>query len=63
MEVVGPAKFPVERIQNRWRWHFMVRTPDASDLTRVGRFFMRTFKVPGEALLRITWDRDPVALL
>jgi hypothetical protein len=34
-----------------------------AELTRLGRYFLERFKVPKEAQLRVTFDRDPVALL
>ena len=61
--VVGPAPCPVERIKNRWRWHLLLKTENPGALTRVGRYFMEKFDVPSVAQLRVTLDRDPVALL
>ena len=63
MTIVGPAPCAVERIKNRWRWHVLVKAEHAKDLTRVGRYFLERFPVPKEAQLRVTFDRDPVALL
>ncbi len=63
LTIVGPAKCPVERIKNRWRWHFIVKAERPSELTRVGQYFMKKFAVPNEADLRVTWDRDPVSLM
>ncbi len=59
--LVGPAPCPIERIKNRWRWHVLLKATQASELTRVSRYFMEKFEVPGN--LRVTLDRDPVALL
>ena len=59
--LIGPAPCPIERIKNRWRWHVLLKSSNASDLTRVSRYFMERFPVP--ANLRVTLDRDPVALL
>jgi len=59
--LVGPAPCPIERVKTRWRWHVLLKSPHAGELTRVGRYFMERFKVP--AALRVTLDRDPVALL
>jgi len=59
--VVGPAPCPIERIKSRWRWHVLLKSDQASEMTRVARYFMEKFDVP--AGLRITLDRDPVALL
>ena len=61
--VVGPAPCPIERIKNRWRWHLLLKTRNPGALTRVGRYFMEKFDVPSVAQLRVTLDRDPVALL
>jgi primosomal protein N' (replication factor Y) len=63
LTIVGPAPCPVERIKNRWRWHALLKSDRAADLTKVGRYFMERFKVPKRADLRVTLDRDPVALL
>ncbi len=59
--VIGPAPCPIERIKNRWRWHVLLKSLQANELTRVSRYFMERFPVP--ANLRTTLDRDPVALL
>jgi primosomal protein N' (replication factor Y) len=61
--LVGPAPCPVDRIKNRWRWHLLVKTEHPADLTRISRYFLERFDVSKEAALRITLDRDPVALL
>jgi len=61
--VVGPAPCPIERIKSRWRWHVLLKTAHPGELTRVSRYFMERFEVPSTAQLRVTLDRDPVALL
>jgi len=61
--VVGPAPCPVERIKSRWRWHLLLKSEHPGELTRVSRYFMERFEVPSTAQLRVTLDRDPVALL
>jgi len=63
VSVIGPAPCPVERIKNRWRWHVLVKAEHPAELTRLGRYFLERFPVPKEAELRVTLDRDPVALL
>jgi primosomal protein N' (replication factor Y) len=63
VSIIGPAPCPIERIKNRWRWHVLVKSERPADLSRVGRYFMGKFPVPSEADLRVTFDRDPVALL
>ncbi len=59
--LVGPAPSPIERVKTRWRWHVLLKSANATELTRVSRYFMEKFPVP--AALRVTLDRDPVALL
>jgi len=61
--IIGPAPCPVERIKNRWRWHVLVKAEHPAELTRLGRYFLERFVMPKGADLRVTFDRDPVALL
>ena len=63
VQVVGPAPSPVERIKNRWRWHFLLKSAHPAELTRVSRYLVEKFEVPATAGLRLALDRDPVALL
>jgi primosomal protein N' (replication factor Y) len=63
LTLLGPAKAPVERIKQRWRWRLVLKSERAADLTRVGQFFVRKFPVPNDAEARVTWDRDPVSLM
>ena len=63
VSVIGPAPCPVERIKRRWRWHVLIKSERPAELTRLGRYFVERFPVPKEAELRLTFDRDPVALL
>ena len=63
INVVGPAPCPVERIKNRWRWHVLIKAEHPAELTRLGRYFLERFPVPKVDGLRVTLDRDPVALL
>jgi len=61
--LVGPAPCPIERIQNRWRWHLVLKTAKAGSLTRLMRAFLTRFELPAKHEMRVTFDRDPVALL
>ncbi len=61
--LVGPAPCPIERIQNRWRWHLVLKTARAGSLTRLMRAFLTRFDLPSQHEMRVTFDRDPVALL
>ena len=63
--LVGPAKCPIERIKNRWRSHFMLKSEHVAQLTRVSRYIAERLPVPasGGGQLRVVVDRDPVSLL
>jgi primosomal protein N' (replication factor Y) len=63
VSIIGPAPCPVERIKNRWRWHVLIKSDQPANLTRLGRYFLERFKIPKGDDLRVTFDRDPVALL
>jgi primosomal protein N' (replication factor Y) len=61
--IIGPAKCPIERIKNRWRWHFMLKSGNSAQLTRVARYLAERLPVPSKSQLRVVVDRDPVSLL
>jgi primosomal protein N' (replication factor Y) (superfamily II helicase) len=61
--IVGPAKCPIERIKNRWRWHFMIKSANSAQLTKVARYLAEKLPVPSRSQLRVVVDRDPVSLL
>jgi primosomal protein N' (replication factor Y) (superfamily II helicase) len=61
--LVGPAPCPIERIKQRWRWHFLLKAEHPAELTRVLKYFAERFPVPKTGGLRVAVDRDPVALL
>jgi primosomal protein N' (replication factor Y) len=63
VEIVGAAPCPVERIKQRWRWHFLVKSSDAEALGRIGRYIVEHGPLPTVAGMRLAWDRDPVTLL
>ena len=63
LTIVGPAPCPVQRIKSRWRWHLLLKAEHPAVLSRVGRYFVERFEVPAKSQLRVTVDRDPVALL
>lgn len=63
VEIVGPAPCAVERIKTRWRWHLLLKSAHAGELTRVSRYFLERFPVPRQAGLRVAVDRDPASLL
>jgi hypothetical protein len=53
--LIGPAPAPIERIKNRWRWHVLLKSANAGELTRVIAVLMERFLVP--ANLRVQLDR------
>jgi len=59
--VLGPAPCPIERIRGRWRWHLLVKTPDAALLTRLVGYVAA--KAPVRPPIRLVVDRDPTSLL
>jgi primosomal protein N' (replication factor Y) len=64
VSLLGPAPCAVDRIRNRWRWHFLLRSTSARELAAVGRQIHHRYTVrPGAAELRLVLDRDPISLL
>jgi primosomal protein N' (replication factor Y) len=63
VRVVGPAPCPVERVKQRWRWHFLLKAEQPGPLGRTLRHLAVRFDVPKRHGLRLAIDRDPVALL
>jgi primosomal protein N' (replication factor Y) len=57
LTVLGPAPCPLARIEERWRWHVLVKAREARALGRVVRAWRRAGR-PG-----VVVDRDPVSLL
>jgi primosomal protein N' (replication factor Y) len=63
IQLIGPAPCPVERIQQRWRWHVLVKSTESRALTQVLRYLATHVTVPAQHELRLTIDRDPGSLL
>jgi primosomal protein N' (replication factor Y) len=61
--VIGPAPCPVERVKQRWRWHVLLKAERPQELGRVAQYLVERFEIPKQFGLRMTVDRDPVALL
>ena len=50
-------------MKQRWRWHVLLKAERPQELGRVARYLVERFEVPKQFGLRLTLDRDPVALL
>jgi primosomal protein N' (replication factor Y) len=59
--VRGPARAPIARIRGRWRWHLLVKAPDAPRLTRLADYIAA--RAPTRRDIRLVVDRDPSSLL
>jgi primosomal protein N' (replication factor Y) (superfamily II helicase) len=62
VHLLGPAPCAIDRIRERWRWHFLLRSESARQLGAVCRALYREHDT-GTDPIRIIIDRDPVALL
>ncbi|MEJ2503589.1 MAG: primosomal protein N', partial [Gemmatimonadota bacterium] len=60
--MLGPAPCAIDRIRDRWRWHLLLRSRGARPLGAVCRALYEEHGTGGGAV-RVTVDRDPVALL
>lgn len=61
VEVLGPAPAPIEKIQDRFRWHVLVRG-SAAGVGRVLHAAADGFEPQGKGV-RISLDRDPLNLM
>ena len=61
--LVGPAPCPIDRIKDRWRWHFLLKSSQPRLMTRVAQYIAARCPVPKDSELRLVVDRDPVSLL
>ncbi len=61
--LVGPSPCPIERIKGRWRWHLVLKAERSRPMTQLMRAFLTRFELPAAHDMRVTFDRDPVALL
>jgi primosomal protein N' (replication factor Y) (superfamily II helicase) len=60
--LLGPAPCAIDRIRDRWRWHFLLRSGSAGKLGAVCRALYAEHGT-GSGAIRVIVDRDPVALL
>lgn len=61
--LVGPAPCAIDRIKDRWRWHFLLKATKASVLTRVAHYIAERYVLPRGSGVRLIVDRDPTSLL
>jgi len=59
--LLGPAPCPIDRLRGRWRWHLLIKQPDAAALGAILRFTASHAAIPSGVRLEI--DRDPESLL
>jgi primosomal protein N' (replication factor Y) len=62
VRVVGPAPCAIDRVRDRWRWHFLLTSRRAGPLGAVLRHLDRRQGQPSGDL-RLEIDRDPESLL
>lgn len=60
-DLVGPASAPIERIKGNWRWHFLVKAPESSEIGGMLAVGLAAASVP-EGVTCIV-DVDPVGML
>ncbi len=61
LTVLGPAPCPIMRLKGRWRWHVLIKSPEARSIGRVVRAWGRGRGVGARGAVVV--DRDPVSLL
>ncbi len=62
IDVIGPAPCPIDRLRERWRWHFLLKSDAPGSLGAVLRFLAER-RGRTDRQIRIEIDRDPEALL
>jgi len=62
VEAVGPAPCPIDRLRDRWRWHFLLKSGRPGPLGGVLRAIYAR-RSPTDAGLRLEIDRDPESLM
>ncbi|HEY3999730.1 MAG TPA: primosomal protein N', partial [Candidatus Xenobia bacterium] len=60
MDFLGPAPCPLARVQNRYRWQFLVRGPRVQDIVRLLRTHVEALR--GDAC-QVSLDVDPLSML
>ena len=60
VEMVGPAPCPLEKLQNRYRWHILLKASSLQDLQTVVR---KALPNHDSQRVRVALDPDPLELL
>jgi primosomal protein N' (replication factor Y) len=58
-EIYQPAQAPVYRIQNRYRYNIVIKSPNNQELTRLINIASRVLQENAKTTLRMKIDRDP----
>lgn len=62
VEVIGPAPCAIDRLRDRWRWHFLIKSRRPAPMGSVLRA-LAAHHGRADAALRVEIDRDPESLL
>ena len=62
VEIVGPAPCAIDRLRDRWRWHFLIKSDAPGPLGSVLRA-LAAHRGRADRSLRVELDRDPESLL
>lgn len=57
VDIIGPAPAPLSRLEGRWRWHLLVKTPPGADVGWLSGH------PPAKGGTRVDLDVDPLSLL
>lgn len=60
-EVLGPVAAPLARVKDRHRWHVLLKTPPAADVSSIVTAAVKQTKLPAPCALAI--DVDPLDLM
>ena len=61
LRILGPAECPIYRLNNYYRFHFQVQSPDRGRLQNVLRRVLGTVRPPAAVEFQI--DMDPYSML
>lgn len=63
--IIGPAPAPIERLRGKYRWHFLVKTPNPLSAGEIGKKiqYLWAMNVKNKKGISIAIDVDPLNLL